>query len=407
VSEQSNSAQSAPLVALGVTGSIAAYKAADLTSALVQAGVNVQVLMTASAMQLVQAQTFLTLSRQPVITDLWTMPQWQPGHIELAERAALLVIAPATANFIGKLANGIADDALTSYALSHQGPVLVAPAMNPRMWAHAAVQANCQRLRERAVVFVGPDSGRVACGDAGRGRLAPVAQILDAVLAHLAAGALPPTPRRRIVVTAGPTREFLDPVRFLTNRSSGKMGYAIAAVAAAAGHDVTLISGPTELTPPPNCRVIAVTSAAEMHAATRHEFAAAQLLIMAAAVADYRPSHCADSKLKKTAAGLELEWQRTTDILAELGQDKGPDQVLVGFAAETENLEANAAAKLAAKNLDYIVGNDISRSDIGFAADANEVCVLAAKSAPLHIGRCSKRELAARLLAIFLRAAGQ
>lgn len=390
----------APCVVVGVTGSIAAYKAAEVVSALTKRGVEVHVIMTASATRLVQPQTFLTLSRQPVMSDLWSNPEWQPEHIALAERAQLLVIAPATANILGKMAHGIADDALSTYALSHTGPVLVAPAMNPRMWRHPATQASCRLLRERGVRIIEPERGRVACGEDGIGRLAAPETIVTAVFEQLAALELKArtvTPRR-IVVTAGPTREAIDPVRYLSNRSSGKMGYALAAVAAAAGHEVVLISGPTALPRPGGCRVVEVESAADMAAAVKAEFAAADLLIMCAAVADYRPARAAAQKLKKTAATLAVELERTEDILASVAAVKRRDQVVVGFAAETTDVANYARAKLKRKKLDWIVANDVSRRDIGFESDSNEVTVYGAGGQAVAIPKMSKAALAARLL---------
>jgi phosphopantothenoylcysteine decarboxylase/phosphopantothenate--cysteine ligase len=388
-------------VVLGVSGSIAAYKAAEIVSRLTKAGVDVHVIMTASATRLVQPQTFFTLSRNPVVTSLWDAPEWEPEHIALAERARLLVIAPATANVLAKMAHGIADDALSSYVVSHTGPILVAPAMNPRMWAQPSVQANSRLLRERGVQFIGPAEGPVACGGGGVGRMVEAADIAEAVLARLAATA-PATAPRRVLVTAGPTREAVDPVRFLSNRSSGKMGYALAAAAAAAGHDVTLVSGPVTLAPPPGCRVLRVETAAEMAAAVRAEFPTADLLIMCAAVADYRPAAPAPRKLKKAAAPLTLALAPTEDILAGLAQRRRPGQLVVGFAAETSDVEAAAQAKLRAKKLDWIVLNDVSRADIGFDSDDNEVSVYAADGRCIRLEKMPKARLAVRLLELFL-----
>ncbi len=395
--------ESRGIVALGVTGSIAAYKAADLTSKLTQAGISVHVLMTQSATKLVQAQTFLTLSQNPVTTDLWDTPDWQPEHIALAEKAQVLIVAPATANFLGKLAHGIADDALSTYALSHSGPVIVAPAMNPRMWQHPAVQDNCRILRERGVVFVEPESGRVACGEEGTGRLASVETLLQTVQVQLAAATLADSAKKplRILVTAGPTREDLDPVRFLSNRSSGKMGYAVAQVAAAAGCDTTLISGPTALPKPAGCRCIDVVSAADMAEAVKAEFEACDVLVMSAAVADFRSASVEKQKIKKGDNGLELSLVRTEDILASLATMRRPGQKIMGFAAETRDLAAAAQKKLERKKLDWIVANDVSRSDIGFASDQNEVTVFS-QSGAQTLSAMPKIELAGHLLKIIL-----
>jgi len=393
-------------VVLGVTGSIAAYKAAELTSRLVQAGHDVHVIMTRSATELVQPRTFLTLSRNPVITDLWTLSAWQPGHIALAERAHLLVVAPATANIIGKLAHGIADDALSTYALSHAGPTLVAPAMNPRMWAQPAVQENCETLRQRGAIIVAPETGRVACGTAGAGRLAGTERILQAIQVHLAASALrlDGVRRPRLLVTAGPTREALDPVRFLSNRSSGKMGYAVAAVAAAAGLETTLISGPCALPTPPLCRRVDVTSAADMLAAVTAAFPSCDVLVMCAAVADFQPAAAAPQKIKKHAAagGLSIDLVPTRDILASVKDLRQPGQRIMGFAAETEDAVAQAGLKLRAKGLDWIVANDVSRTDTGFDSDLNEATVISAAGVQ-PFPAMPKIELAARLLELILK----
>jgi phosphopantothenoylcysteine decarboxylase/phosphopantothenate--cysteine ligase len=398
-------------VVLGVTGSIAAYKAAEIASSLTKAGVDVHVIMTDSATKLVQPQTFFTLSRNPVVTSLWEAPEWEPEHIALAERAALLVIAPATANTLAKMAHGIADDALSSYVVSHSGPVMVAPAMNPRMWKQAAVQANVEILKQRGVQVIGPDSGIVACGDVGTGRFVAPAVVVNAVRAQIEARKLAsalaadgvPFKRRKIVVSAGPTREALDPVRCLTNRSSGRMGYAIASVAAQAGHEVVLVSGPVNLPRPAGCRVVEVESTAEMAAAVKAEFAQADLLIMSAAPADYRPAEAATEKIKKTGTALVLKLEPTEDILGAVAKLKKPRQKVAGFAAETERVAEFAKAKLAKKKLDWIVANDVSRSDIGFDSEQNEVEVHTAAGATIGLPKMDKLALAGRLLALFLR----
>ncbi len=392
------------VVVLGVTGSIAAYKAADLTSKLVQIGVEVHVVMTASAAKLVQPQTFLTLSRHPVLTDLWAVPEWRPEHIALAESAQLLLVAPATANFLGKFAHGIADDALTTVALSHEGPVIVAPAMNPRMWRHAAVQESVRLLRLRGVKIIGPAAGRVACsGDGEAGRMVAVEQLLAAVLVELAslgttAEEEKSVPHLKVVVTAGPTREDIDPVRFISNRSSGRMGYALAAVSAAAGHETLLITGPTQLPRPVGCRCEEVTSAAEMSAAVKRAFPEADILFMCAAVSDYRPRQVAVRKIKKEDGPAILELERTEDILATVSGLKSAHQKIVGFAAETDDLEVNARKKLLGKKLDWLAANDVSRADIGFGAEENEVILYSADGRAEHLPRMSKLALAAEIL---------
>jgi len=390
-------------VALGITGSISAHKAPDLTGQLVQAGVEVHVLMTPSGARLAAPAACAALSHHPVVTSLWS-PEGSRLD-ELADRADLFAVVPATANTLARLAHGIADDPVSAFALLHPGPTLVAPAMTPQMWLHPATQANCQRLRDRGVLFIGPVPDPRSRGETGLGRLAPLDHILGAIHTQLAAIGLRADqgPRLRILVTAGPTREALDPVRFLSNHSSGRMGYAVAGVAAAAGHDVCLVSGPTALPTPLACRRIDVTSAAEMADAVRSEFPAADALIMAAAVADYRPRTPADHKLKKAPGPLTLELERTEDILATVAADRRPGQRVMGFAAETRDLLANARAKLESKRLDWVVANDVARPDIAFGSDANEVVVLSPDGEE-HLPRMSKTDLAARLLAILTAA---
>ena len=388
-------------VVLGVTSSIAAYKAADLTSKLVQDGVDVRVVMTENATRLVAPHTFLTLSRNPVITSLWNTPAWQPRHIALAETADLLLVAPATANIIAKLAAGIADDALSTFAVAHEKTIVVAPAMNPRMWRSKTVQRNCGTLRENGVIFVDPEPGRVACsGDGEPGRLASVERIRETVLRQLrsARAGVDDRHAKQMLVTAGPTREAIDPVRFVTNRSSGKMGYAIADALAAKGHRVTLVSGPTQLPTPPGCQRIDVTSAAQMAAEVKEHFPACDGLFMAAAVADYQPAEASAGKLKKTAGELTLTLRRTEDILKTVSGMKKPNQVVVGFAAETQDVRENAQTKLREKHLDWLVANDVSRNDIGFASEANQAVLLGADGSCEEWPRMPKTQLAAKLV---------
>ncbi len=392
-----------PCVALGVTGSIAAYKSVDLASKLSRAGVSVHAVMTANACRLVTPLTFMTVSRNPVTDSLWEVPRWAPQHIDLADRVQLLVIAPATANIIGKLACGIGDDALSTFALSFRGPILLAPAMNPRMWSNPAVQENCQILQSRGVHFLGPERGPVACGDLEEaGRMSEPMVICNAVLAslQLLKTEVPRHPRRRVVITAGPTRESIDPVRFLSNRSSGRMGYALVECAVAAGHSVVLISGPTSLPPPVNCRVLSVTTADEMALAVKQEFTDSDVLIMSAAVADFRPSSVLAQKLKKSAIDPppSLSLVATEDILSSVSSSKRPDQLLVGFAAETENLIENALVKLKKKQLDWLVANDVSRPGLGFDSEENEVLLFSSNGDSELMPRSSKLALAARIL---------
>lgn len=387
-------------VILGITGSIAACKAADLASRLTKAGLDIHVVMTDSATRLVQPRTFQTLTRNPVVTDLWELPDWQPGHVALADRADLLVVAPATANILAKMAHGIADDALSTQILAHEGPVVVAPAMNPRMWRHPAVQENVTTLRRRGVRILGPGCGDVACGAPGEGRMLEPESIAQAVQAQLLALRTPQLANRhdRVLVTAGPTCEDLDPVRFLTNRSSGKMGYAIAAAAAAAGMDVTLVTGPTAMPVPVGCTPVHVRSAAEMAAAVREHLPHADGLIMTAAVADYRPETVCPTKIAKSDEPMSLRLQRTEDILGTIANLHTPQQWIVGFAAETEQAEERAQQKRARKHLDWIAVNNVACRDIGFGAEENEL-VLHSETTRIELGRADKLDLAVRLLA--------
>jgi phosphopantothenoylcysteine decarboxylase/phosphopantothenate--cysteine ligase len=306
---------------------------------------------------------------------------------------------------LGKLANGIADDALSTLALSFDGPVLAAPAMNPRMWSHPAVQRNVKVLTERGVGFVWPGTGPVACGDIGTGRLADVSLICQRVHESLApacgGGRRAAAHSRRVLVTAGPTREAIDPVRFLSNRSSGRMGLAVAEAALAGGHEVTVIAGPISLPAPPGCRWIPVQTAAEMADAVKREFPQCDVLVMAAAVADYRPVRVLDQKLSKTEGPLALTLERTEDILTSVSRLRREGQVVVGFAAETAELEDRARAKLDTKRLDFVVANDVGRSDIGFGSEENEVTVLWAGGS-CRLPRQSKRDLATAILDLVL-----
>ena len=391
------------VVVLGVTGSIAAYKAADLTSKLVQKGHDVHVIMTGGATELVQPRTFLTLSRNPVTTDLWDVPAWQPEHVALAERADLLVVAPATANFLGKYAAGVADDALTTYALTHTGSVAVAPAMNPRMWQHPAVRANVRTLEERGVRLIPPAEGRVACGEGGAGRMADVEVLLRTIAGMLSRPAREASGQpRRILVTAGPTCEDIDPVRFLSNRSSGRMGYALARAAAEAGCEVTLVTGPTCLAPPAACRVRSVRTAADMAAAVLEEFPHADALLMAAAVADFRPAGVSESKIHKTNAPPVLNLSKTADILAEVASIRRRGQRVLGFAAETDDILASAREKLRRKELDWIAANKVGEDGIGFGADENEVTVIGADGQEQRLSKQAKSEIARTLVALVL-----
>jgi phosphopantothenoylcysteine decarboxylase/phosphopantothenate--cysteine ligase len=368
------------LIALGVTGGIGAYKAVEVARGLQKRGHDVVAVMTRAAARFVGPVTFEAITRRPVITS-----QWRPGmnadieHIAIADGIALLLVAPCTANVIGKFANGIADDFLTSLYLATKAPVLIAPAMNVNMLAHEAVQRNLQTLTARGVRFVEPGEGYLACGWIGKGRLAEPAEIVEAAAAIVEPAATSLN-GIRVVVTAGPTYEDIDPVRYVGNRSSGRMGFALAAEAQRRGAEVTLIAGPTTVTPPSVDATIAVRSAADMHEAVMRVASNADVVIMAAAVADYAPAAPAAQKVTKTDGPLTLTLQRTKDILSDLGSMRaglgGGRPILVGFAAETEDLLARAREKRVRKKVDLIVANDVSRPDQGFDADTNAVTII-------------------------------
>jgi len=383
-------------ILLGVTGSIAAYKAVELLRLLTKAGAEVQVVMTEAATKFVAPLTFETLSRQEVLLDMWSLAySHRNGHIEATQRADLFVVAPATARTIARLALGLADDFLSCIYLASRCPVVVAPAMDCDMLEHQAVQENLGRLRDRGVHIVEPDTGPLASGMVGRGRLADVAAILDRIELIL-------SPRQDfagqvVLVTAGPTREPLDPVRFLSNRSSGKMGYAIAEAAAARGARVILVSGPTALAAPPGVDCIHVETADEMYRAVLAKLESVGVVIKAAAVADYRPKRRADRKIKKDQAVPEIALEPTPDILAELGKRKGT-RILVGFAAETDDLLDNARLKLQRKNLDLVVANNVREAGAGFDVDTNVVTMLDGAGGAETLPLLSKREVADRIL---------
>ena len=360
-------------IVLGVTGGIAAYKACDLTSRLVKAGAKVRVVLTENAMKFVPPLTFETLSGNAASTDTFA-PRRELEHIALAKWADAFVIAPATANCLAKLAGGIADDLLSTTALAMTAPLLIAPAMNSNMWRHPATQANMQTLIERGAKTVGPGVGRLACGDDDVGRMAEPPEIVEALDALL--NAKRDLEGVRVMVTAGPTVERIDPVRYITNRSTGKMGYAIAEAARDRGAEVALVSGPVNLAAPKGVELVSIQSSADLCAAVLARGEWADVVIQAAAPADFRPAHVADSKIKKTGAGMVLELENTTDIAAELGRRKRPGQRLVAFAAETDDMLENARGKLERKNADLIVANDVSRSDAGFGVDTNAVTLI-------------------------------
>ena len=362
-------------VLLAVCGGIAAYKACEVLRALQKSGCEVRVTMTEDATRFVGPVTFEALSGAPVATSLYDYPGSAIPHISLAEWADVAVVVPATANVLAKMACGIADDCLTTTLLACACPVLVAPGMNVHMWQNPATQANMSTLRERGVRFVGPDSGRLACGEVGEGKLASVNEVVEAALALLAPRDLTGL---RVLVNAGPTHEAIDPVRYIANRSTGKMGYAIAAAAARRGAEVTLVSGPTSLVTPAGVRRVDVESAAQMHDAMLAAFDAADVAICSAAVADYTPVAPANHKLKKSHEHLDaIQLTETADILADLCATKGT-RVVVGFAAETDDLLAHAREKLDHKGADLIVANDVSRPESTFGADTNRVALVTA-----------------------------
>lgn len=363
-------------ILLGITGGIAAYKSAELVRRLRDAGATVRVVMTPAACEFITPLTLQALSGYPVHLELLdTAAEAAMGHIELARWAELVLIAPASADFMARLAAGIADDLLSTLCLATKAPVLLAPAMNQAMWSNPATRSNCATLTARGVRMAGPATGSQACGDTGPGRMLEVPELLAAAAATFATGMLDGV---RVVLTAGPTREAIDPVRYISNSSSGKMGFALAEAAAAAGAEVTLVAGPVQLPTPAGVRRIDVVSAAEMHAAVMEHVEDCDLFIACAAVADYRPDEVARQKIKKRHADLDLHLVRNADIVADVAA-RDPRPFTVGFAAETTDLLQHARSKLERKGLDLVIANDVSRADIGFDSDYNEVHVLSAE----------------------------
>ncbi|HWR35643.1 MAG TPA: bifunctional phosphopantothenoylcysteine decarboxylase/phosphopantothenate--cysteine ligase CoaBC [Clostridia bacterium] len=385
-------------IALGVTGGIAAYKAAEILRMLQDRGIHVQVVMTRGAQEFVRPLTFAALSGEKVITEMFSEYESNVDsaveHISVAQSIDALVVAPATADTLAKFANGIANDFLSTLYLATTAPVIVAPAMNVNMWQHEATRKNIETLRQRGVRVVEPGSGYLACGMLGAGRLAEPEQIIESVMETL--GVAQDLKDETVLVTAGPTFEPIDPVRYLGNRSSGKMGYAIAEAAVRRGARVILVSGPTALKAPAAAEVVQVERAQQMREAVLVRFPDVSVVIKTAAVADYRPAQVATHKIKRGKA-ISLALEPTTDILAELGTQKFPQHILVGFAAETENLIDNARKKLASKHADAIVLNDVSRSEIGFGSDRNAVTIVTA-SEVLDVPDAPKFEIAQRVL---------
>ncbi len=388
-------------VVLGVGGGIAAYKAAELARALSQRGASVQVVMTAAAQEFVKPLTFAALTGKKVITGMFSSATGDETlssaveHISVAEANSLLVVAPATANLLAKFAHGIADDFLTTLYLAFTGRVLLAPAMNTHMWQHPATVANLEILRMRGNAVVEPEEGPLACGMIGAGRLADPETIAEAAMRLIVQRK--DLEGETVLVTAGPTQEPLDPVRYISNRSSGKMGYALAEAAAARGANVVLVSGPTHLARPNGVKLIKVTTAVEMRDAVIENLECATIIIKAAAVADYHLARIPEQKVKKTAARLSLDLDPTPDILAEVGRKKG-DRLLVGFAAETERLVEESRRKLKSKNCDMVVGNLVSQEGVGFDSDTNEVVLVMSTGETVELPRASKREIADQIL---------
>ena len=388
-------------VVLGVSGGIAAYKSAELVRLLVKAGADVHVIMTKAATEFITPLTLQTLSMNAVHIDQFRLVEHSEiGHISLADRADLILVAPATANVMAKVANGIADDLLTTTIMASKAKILFAPGMNTNMWNSPATQENLAKLERYGYHLVDPASGELACGVWGKGRLAALEDIMHAVHYHTYDK---PLAGKKLVVTAGPTREHIDPVRYISNRSSGKMGYALAFAANILGADVTLVSGPATATIP-QCaaHIIHVESAAEMLDATDSAFKDADALVMCAAVADFRPEKCATQKAGKECFDRDIPFEQNPDIVATVAKAKG-DRLVVGFAAETEELLAKAQKKMARKHLDYVVANDVSRTDVGFESDANEVRILGKDGTDRVFPMKSKTELAFDILRYVFR----
>lgn len=384
-------------IVLGVTGGIAAYKSAEIVSRLRHLGANVHVIMTKNATEFVSPLTFQTLSANQVVTDTFAAPEyWNVEHVALAKLAEVFVIAPATANILAKIANGIADDMLSTTVLATKAPILTAPAMNTGMWTAEATEQNVKTLKERGVLMIGPESGILACGDEGAGRMSEPEAIVEEICRILRrkqdfAG-------KKMLVTAGATRERLDPVRFITNDSSGKMGFAIAEAARDRGAEVTVIRGSVTAEIPAGIRMIPVESAQDLYDAMMKEAPGQDIIIQAAAVSDYRPAEQKDKKIKKVNGGnLMLELTENPDVAKAIGEKKKPGQILVGFAAETDNVEKNAQSKLKKKNLDMIVANDVTKPGAGFNVDTNIAALITADGIveqPLQ----TKRQLAEKIL---------
>ncbi|MGI6711585.1 MAG: bifunctional phosphopantothenoylcysteine decarboxylase/phosphopantothenate--cysteine ligase CoaBC [Bacillota bacterium] len=384
------------VIVVGVTGGIAAYKTAELVSRLVKKGYEIHVIMTKSAQHFVSPLTFRTLSGNPVITDLFAEPgSWNVQHISLAEKADIMAVVPATANIIGKIVNGIADDMLSTTIMAATCPVIIAPAMNVNMYQNPILQRNINKLKNYGYHFVEPGIGHLACGTEGKGRLAEIPIIEEAITRVFSCK--DDFKGKKVLVTAGPTRETIDPVRFISNRSTGKMGYELAAAAKSRGADVYLVAGPTELPDPAGVNVTKVVTAVEMYHAVLERFSQADIVIKAAAVADYRPKEPSACKIKKNDGELQLVLERNPDILWELGKIK-ENQILVGFAAETEKLIEYAKEKIYKKNLDMIVANNITREGSGFGGTTNIVTIITRNEEIKELPKMTKMETAHAIL---------
>jgi len=382
-------------IVLGITGGIAAYKAAELTRALVKEGAQVKIIMTKSAVEFVTPLTLQTLSQNQVYTDMFVpADEYDMAHITLAEFADVFVIAPATANIVGKIASGIGDDLLSTTIMAEAKPTLICPAMNDKMLSNPIVQNNINKLRKFGYVVMDSAEGELACNTTGKGRLPDILEIVEEIKTLL-------TPKDfngvKILITAGPTEEPLDPVRFITNLSSGKMGYALALAAHRRGAEVTLITGPATLPLPPVETIIKVRTAKQMHKAVMDNYKKAKIIIKAAAVADYCPKVMALEKIKKDKKTLSLELEKNPDIIAEIGKNKG-NRVLIGFAMETQNLLANAAEKLKEKNMDLIVANDLKEEGAGFRTDTNIITIIDRTGKSESFGKMTKIEAAGEIL---------
>ena len=396
-----NSVWRGKVVLLGVTGGIAAYKAVELASSLRKAGANLRIIMTENATRFVTPLTFREVAAGPVYTDMWQEPlHYDMAHISLAEEADLCLIAPATANLIGKLANGIADDLLTTTLMATQAPICLAPAMNTHMWENAAVQENIDRLKSRGIKIIEPEAGHLACGQIGKGRL----PVLETILYELESLLWPQDlAGKRFLITAGPTREFVDDFRFISNPSSGKMGIALAKAAKLRGADVDLVLGPVEVSVPRGINVHRVVSALDMLQAAADLLAQADVVIGSAAVSDFRPEKRFSGKVKRDTWGEKVNWPMVPnpDVLASLSSQRNK-QKFIGFAAESDNLIRNASEKLEKKNLDLIIANDISRKDAGFAVDTNQITVLG-KEFKQELPLMTKEEVAQKIIDILVQ----